>query len=296
MELWLWVLLAILAVAVIILTIKICLLRKSAREIREAFAHRVSTDTNTLIDISGRDREMRALAEGINVQLRKLRRERHRFKQGDQDLKEAVTNISHDIRTPLTAICGYLNLLRQEETSETAARYLRIIEERTEEQKRLTEELFCYSVVTSAAEDVSREEVTLNHVLEESLLAYYGALTDRGITPDIAISDERVIRSLNKNSLIRIFDNVIGNALKYSDGDLKIGLSQGGEITFSNHASGLDEIQTERLFNRFYTVETGKKSTGLGLSIARMLTEQMGGSIAAKYRDGILYIHIFFPE
>ncbi len=111
MEIWLWALIGIMAIIIAALLIKIHLLQKAASEIKDAFADRLITDTNTLIDISSRDRYMKSLANSINVQLRKLRSEHLRFIQGDTELKKnAVTNISHDLRTPLTAICGYLEL------------------------------------------------------------------------------------------------------------------------------------------------------------------------------------------
>ena len=113
--------------------------------------------------------------------------------------------------------------------------------------------------------------------------------------PVITIPEQKIQCSLNKNAVSRIFENVISNAIKYSDGDLCITLSEDGEIVFANHASKLDEVQVGRLFDRFYTVETAKKSTGLGLSIAKVLTEQMNGTIAAQYRGGMIYIHIQFP-
>ena len=139
------------------------------------------------------------------------------------------------------------------------------------------------------------EGVELNRVLEESISAYYGALTMRQITPQISMPEKKVIRRLNPAALSRIFENVLNNAVKYSDGDLKIILSEDGEIEFSNHAAALDEIQVGRLFERFYTVENGEHATGLGLSIARLLTEQMGGSIRAQYEGGVLAIRVEFP-
>lgn len=298
---WLWFAIIILAVMVAALLIKIYLLKKSAKEIREAFADKLVTETNTLIDLSGRDRQMRMLADCINAELRKLRSERRRYKQGDRELKETITNITHDIRTPLTAICGYLDLLQEEEKSEAAARYLDVIQNRAEVLKQLTEELFCYSIAAASEADGENgnsdcEELVLNHVLEESILAYYAALKGCGITPEIFMPETKVKRILNKEALARIFGNVLSNAIKYSDGDLRITLSETGEVLFSNHASAMDEVQAGQLFDRFYTVETGARSTGLGLSIAKVLTGRMNGVITAQYHGGVLDISILFPE
>lgn len=296
MEFWLWVVIGVLSLIILLLLVKIYFMRKAAWEIEEAFADRLMTDTNTLIDISSQDRYMRKLAAGINMQLRKLRSERHRFTQGDFELKEAVANISHDLRTPLTAICGYLDLLEQEEQSEAVSRYLGVIRSRTEVLRQLMEELFRYSIVTSTSNDIVYEDVVLNSVLEESISAYYAVLKSRNIAPEISMPEESVYRKLDQRALSRIFENILGNAIKYSDGDLEIALAQNGEIVFANHASGLDEIQVAKLFDRFYTVETARKSTGLGLSIAKILIEQMNGSITAEYAQGMVRIRIVFPQ
>ena len=296
MEMWMGLVAGVLVTIIIILLVKIYLLRKSAKEIQYALADKLAMDTNTLVDICSRDCCMRELAEDINVQLRLYREQRLRFQQGDMELKEAVTNISHDLRTPLTAISGYLELLEQEETSENAKRYLRIIQNRTQSLKQLTEELFRYSVFMTESETAHKEEVSLHIALEESISACYTLLKKRGITPEIDISENKAMRYLNKNALTRILENIISNAAKYSDGDLQIKLLSTGELTFSNHASELDETRVQQLFDRFYTVETATKSTGLGLSIARMLTEQMGGEIKACYGNGILKIRLWFPK
>ena len=112
-----WILCCILLIVVFFLITKIIFIEKSIDEIHTEFQERLSSDTNTLIDISSRDPHLRKLASEINIQLRLLRKERHRYHQGDLELKEAITNISHDLRTPLTAINGYLDLLEREEKS-----------------------------------------------------------------------------------------------------------------------------------------------------------------------------------
>ena len=296
MEGWLWALVGIMAMVIIALLVKIYILRKAAREMANAFADRLITDTNTLIDISCNDRYMRKLANAINKELRKLRTERHRFQQGDLELKNAVTNISHDLRTPLTAICGYLELLEQEEKSKAVNQYIGIIKDRVDILTQLSEELFRYSVIILTKDNTIREQVIINTVLEESIVAFYTVLTERNIVPEIQISESKIIRMLDHSALSRVFSNLISNVIKYSDGDLKIVLSENGEITFSNTASGLDEIQMGKLFDRFYTVEAARRSTGLGLAISKTLVEQMKGTISATYENRRLSIHIFFPD
>ena len=109
--------------------------------------------------------------------------------------------------------------------------------------------------------------------------------------------EQKIVRMLNRNALSRIFGNIISNAVKYSDGDLVITLDKDGVITFANHTSALDEIRVGRLFDRFYTVESASAdSTGLGLSIAKVLTEQMGGEISAEYEDGMIRVKLSFPK
>ncbi len=285
----------ILILIVFCLMIKIYLMRKTVREIEEEFSRRLAEDTNTLIGISHQDRAMRNLADSINRQLRSLRSQRHLYLQGDLELKEAITNISHDLRTPLTSICGYLELIKREELPKNAVRYVQQIENRTEAMKQLTEELFRYSVVSSVRE-LQQVEVNVKGVLEDVLISFLGAMEQRGISPEIHMTESPVVRRLDVSALQRIFSNIVSNALKYSDGDLKVILSGQGEVTFSNRAQAMDSVTAARLFDRFYTVETARNSTGLGLSIAKLLTERMGGAINASYRDGRLYISLYFPE
>ena len=289
-------LIGILIVVVVILCIKIHFLHRAMEEMEAGFGERIAQDTNTLITISSGDRVARRLAGQLNDQLRLLRQERRRLQSGDRELKEAVTNISHDLRTPLTAICGYLDLLKGEEKSNTAKRYLSMIENRTEAMKMLTEELFHYSVITLKEEQMEYEEVVLNRILEESISAYYGAFKKTGITPEIKMTEKKILRSLDKKTLQRILENVISNGIKYSGGDFQIELTDYGEINFTNTAPCLNAVQVGRLFQRFYTVAAARQSTGLGLSIAKNLTEKMGGKITAEYQNGRLCIKILFEK
>ncbi len=289
------VLCALLAIAVLLLLWKLWLLRRSAEELRRGVQERLETDTNTLLSIPSRDGAMCRLAAGLNVQLRQLRRERQQYQNGDRDLKEAVTNVSHDLRTPLTAICGYLDLLEGEEKSETAERYLSLIRGRTDHLRSLTEEFFRTSAVLAAEEPEPAEPVSLNRAVEEILAAWYGVFSARGIAPEVELPETPVVRPLNREAVSRILSNVLSNAAKYSPGDLRIVLEKDGTLTFSNAAPSLTPVLAEQLFDRYFTVESGGQGTGLGLSIARRLTEQMGGTAAAGWQAGILTVRLYFP-
>lgn len=295
MELWCIVLICSLALAALCLLAYLLVLRHSLREAAEELDEKLRTDTNTLISISSGDRAMQSLVTHINRKLQALRRERLRLHSGNAELTAAVTNISHDLRTPLTALCGYLDLLEQEPQTGAAARYLAVIRERTDAMRALTEELFRYSVLTATADELHTEPVCLNDVLEQSLAGFYGALSARGITPSVQLPEEKVIRPLDAAALRRVFDNILSNAAKYSDGDLAVVLAPDGKVTFSNRASALSRVEAARLFDRFYTVDSARGSTGLGLSIAKLLTEKLHGTISADYENETLRICRAFP-
>lgn len=292
---FLWILFGISCAVILLLAVKMHLMRRSMSEIGVQLKELLSTDTNNLICLSYGDRHVRRLAAQINTQLRLLRRQRLKYLNGDKELKEAVSNISHDLRTPLTAICGYLELLEREEKSEEVNQYLRQISNRALVMKRLTEELFCYSVASSVQE-IRMEDVVLNRALEETLLAYYGAFASKNIVPDIRMCARSIHRKLDSSALNRVFGNILSNALKYSEHDLAVELSEDGTIVFSNTAKGLTQTEVGKLFDRFYTVETGKNSVGLGLSIAKLLTERMGGTIEAEIEEGKLCIVLKFLD
>lgn len=277
------------AIVVVLLFVKIALMRKSMREIEYSLDTILDGDTNAVITVTSGDRYIKGLAARLNTELRGLRVHRIKYENGDRELKEAVTNISHDLRTPLTAILGYLELLEQEKKSESVKKSLDVIENRAQALKELTQELFQYTVIL-AQDKLTLEPIDLREVLEESILGFYGAMNEAEIVPELSITQSSVIRQSNRMAMARIFGNIIGNALKYSDGDFSVELRDDGQVIFKNHAGSLDKLQVEKLFDRFYMVQEARGSTGLGLSIARSLVEQLGGSILAEYEDGVLKI------
>ena len=291
---YVWVM-AALALAVVALGLYLLSLRGALKEVARELADKLQTDTNTLISLSSGDRAVRALAAQMNTQLQVLRQERLKLQHGDAERKAAITNVSHDLRTPLTAICGYIDLLEQEPLPERPRRYLKILRERTETMRTLTEELLRYCVSTAAEEELTPGPLDLRAVLEQSLAGLYGTLTRRSIQPRIELPEGPVSRDLDPAALRRIYDNILSNAAKYSAGDLTVRLGPDGTALFENSAGSLDPVQVQRLFDRYFTVQSASGSTGLGLSIARQLTQRMGGSIRADFRDGRLCVSVRFP-
>lgn len=288
-----WILCGMLFILNFVLVLKILFMKKDLDELVIEFRNCLKKETNNLLTLPTHDYHVRKIASEINSELKLLRKQRHSYMNGDRELKEAVTNISHDLRTPLTAIYGYLDLLEEEDKTEDVKFYIDQIQNRTDAMKQLTEELFRYSVITSTREENS-EDVVLNKALEECLLAYCGAFAKQNIEPTVEIPNRAVHCCINLATFNRIVGNILSNVLKYSDGDLDVKLNADGTILFKNSAKDLTPVMVERLFDRFYTVETGRNSTGLGLSIAKLLTERTGGQISAAYERGKLTISLKF--
>lgn len=285
----------LLTIVTISLVLRLCQLKAGLRDAGRELTLILSQDTNRSIGLPSRDKDLRKLAATLNEQLKILQQERHRYQDGDMELKEAVTNISHDLRTPLTAISGYLELLDREQHSPQTNRCLEIIRNRVNSMKQLTEELFRYSLALTAEEE-QPEPLSLNTLLEECLLSFYETFRQKDIVPMLSFSDTPVIRVLDKSATSRIFNNIISNAAKYCVGDFHVTLNEDGSIIFSNNAPNLSPVAAARLFDRFYTVENLDNSTGLGLSIAKQLTERMGGLITSEYKEGQLVITLIFPK
>ena len=283
MENGVWYLVAVLSLAAAVLLVRWLVLRHALRELTRQLEEHLTQDTNTLLTIPTTDPSARQLTAALNRQLAALRTERRRLQYGDAEL-----------RTPLTALRGYLGLLAAQPLSDPARRYVSILQERTDAMTQLTEELFRYSVATTADAPLHLEPVCLNDALAESLAAHYEILTARNIQPRIELPPCPVNRLLDKAALGRILDNLLNNAVKYAQGELDVTLTAEGCLRFTNAAPGLDAVDAQQLFHRFYTVQNAHRSTGLGLAIAKTLTHQMGGRISAQVQDGQLAVEVEF--
>ena len=285
-------LIAILGISILYLLIKLYLIINSLKEIEISLEQILKEDTNNLITISTSDKDIRKIAQILNKNLQDLRKQRLQYENGNQELRRTITNISHDIRTPLTGIIGYMDLIKEEADEHKKQKYLEIIERKANDLTLLTEQLFNYSKTMDTPTHIKKETHCINEIIEETLVSFYSIFKANNIVPEIDICKEKIYKNIDKNTMTRVFENILSNVSKYSDGNFKVKLEDDGKITFSNKAESLDATTVQKIFDRYFTVENAKKSTGIGLSIAKQLIELNGGKILAKYQNGDLIIEI----
>lgn len=293
MSIWFYLFLIVLFIAIFFI-LKVLIMKQEIKNIGSCLTDIINTDTNNLITINTNDKKLKELANLLNDSLKNLRKLELEYKNGNKELKASITNISHDLRTPLTAIRGYLDLMDNDNLSEKQIKYLNIIDSKVNDLTFLTEQLFDFSKTLDIQDEMKCESIIINDILEDTIASFYSLFVSNNITPNINMCNDKVIRVLNKNMVKRIFENIISNAIKYSKEDLNIKLYSNGTIEFSNKADNLDQVCLEKLFDRYYTVQSAKKSNGIGLSIAKQLVDLSGGKIEAKYKNNILIIKIEF--
>lgn len=288
----LYIIIGLLVIVTCFLILKLIYIKLSIKDISRSLKNILKSDTNNVITISSKDKDIRNLADELNVELKELRKQKLQYENGNQELKQSITNISHDIRTPLTAISGYIDLLKDIDENDKQEQYMQIIERKTNDLISLTNQFFDFSKTIDIGNKIKKEKCFINEILEESLVNYYIIFKEKNIIPKIKITEKNIYRNIDKNTILRVFENILSNVSKYSNGDFKVILDENGKIIFSNKATSLDATTVEKIFNRYYTVENAKKSTGVGLSIAKQLIELNGGRIKAKYIKGYLIIEI----
>lgn len=287
-------LLVILIFICIFLILRLYYAKRSIKEIEKSFSYILKEDTNNLITISSSDKDIKRLAISLNKNLKDLRKQKLRFENGNQELKNIITNISHDLRTPIVAIKGYAELMEENELLSEQKRYLEVIERKANELTELTNQLFEFSMIGDVNLETQKENCCINEILEETLLSYYSIFKEKNIVPEVKICSKKLYKFINKLSLIRVFENIFSNVCKYSNGDFKVEIKETGTIIFSNNAKSLDSITVQKIFGRYFSVENAKESTGIGLSIAKRLVELNNGKINAKYMNKNLIIEIKF--
>ena len=289
-----------LVIALVAAIIKIVLLRRGFDELTENIEDQVKGKTQIPVTLTTTDPCAKRAAETINRELTNLQNERNAYQDGNRKVAQAVTEISHDIRTPLTAINSYLDLMQEETDEELKAQYLERIKSRTLSLSELADELFKYSTSTDPSrypvenKEAPSEPIDICRVLEECILSFYAAFTKKGIEPEIELPEEPIFVICDRKDANRIFENIISNAIKYADDGLTVKLDTSGSVVFSNPAPDLTPVSAAKLFDRYYTVKEGSSSTGLGFSIAKELIDRNGGSIDSSLVDGILSISVSF--
>ncbi len=293
MSIWFYLCTIILFITSII-SIKYILLKLSLNKLYKDFELIINSDTNNLLTILCNDKNLKEFINKLNKNLKKLRKLELEYNQDNINLKHTITNISHDLRTPLTAIKGYLDILDKKNFTKEQIKYFNIINTKVNDLVNLTEELFNYSKILDKAYLIKKEQVCLNIVLEEVLCSYYDLFKNNNIIPKIDITSNKIIKEIDLICFKRIIENIISNLLKYSNKSIYIKLDNTGSITFINKTKKLDKVSVGKIFDRYFTVESSKKSNGIGLSIAKELVILNNGEITAKYINNKLIIKIVF--
>lgn len=293
----------IIIVLIIVLTIFVALYfshRKNVKGIVNSLRHINSTRTNSKILISSTDNLIRSLALEINKSLEAKNSTEAEYKRMDQGLRQAIANISHDLRTPLTSIMGYIQLIEDDSLPlEERKEYIDIVKKRSKALQMLIGGFYDLSRLEAKEYKFELKTMNLYILLSEIIASYYNDFVRNGIEPHIELEENTKPVIIDENAAKRIFSNLMQNLLRYGKEDVSITLRQKeGYIScvFSNEALSLMQEDVKHLFDRFFTVDRSRadKSTGLGLAITKQLVEQMGHKISAKLENGRLSIEIMW--
>ena len=245
--------------------------------------------------------ELKGLVEQIRILNDRLNETRISCMRQDEALRETIANLSHDIRTPLTSLDGYFQLLLSEGiTQEKKEHYVEIIKSRLESLTGMLDELFTYAKLQDPNYVIELMPMDMAAVSAEVLLSFYDDIKKNGDSPVVEIPEEEIIINCSKSAYIRIIQNIIKNAIMHGRNlNVKMFKNQAEAIIIcSDEPLNSDvKIDPTRVFDRFYKADKARsgKGSGLGLAIAKELTEKMGGKIAARYENGIFSIEIAFP-
>ena len=285
-----------LCILVFILIAYIAFIQKQLRSINRQLDKRLSENTRQPLTIDLFNKTINKLAININLCLKLEEKQRLEGIREQKQFKELISNISHDLRTPLTAIKGYQQLLEKETLSDAQLEKLHTAQKYTDELGNLIEHFFEYSYLITARIEPSLEKINLTNLTIDCVLSYIGIFEEKNISVNIEETPPIYVLG-DKNMLTRVIENLLNNCAKHSLGDIdvKIESKSKARITFINPVNPNININVDKLFHRFYTGDsTRNKSTGLGLSIVEFLVEQMNGNVGAYLDTKSNKIAIFF--
>ena len=248
------------------------------------------------------DKDIENLVESINLIFDSRQKIVAQKNKNEEKIRESVSNMSHDLRTPLTSIMGYLQMIKSEKSSEADKKeYMDIVEKRTKSLQQLISSFYDLSRMEGNEYNFNYKKVNLSSILCENIAVFYNDFRNNNIEPIIEI-DENVKDIISDDGAInRIFSNLITNMIKHGESFVKITLRQENDVIsteFINKATRLTEENVDKLFDRFYTVDNSRsdKNTGLGLYITRIIVEKLGHSISSIIDNGYLKIEIIWNK
>lgn len=290
------ILVVILLTIIFILVIYLFLLKKEIKRIRYDLDEILSIDSNKLLHSEFGDKELNKLLQKINKMITYVKNKEHHLERKNNSLKKEITNITHDLRTPLTSALGYIDLvLKSNLSKDEAIKELKIIENRLLRLNELINSFFEFQVITTSTKEINMEMVNLVAIIEEYISYYYDDFNRRNRKIIFINEIKKCLISSNEEMLKRVVDNLIGNSLKHSNSDLTIQLSKNKDIKLLFENEVIDNnLDVDHIFDEFYTsdISRTKGNTGLGLAIAKTFIENLNGSISAKKNKNILSITI----
>lgn len=290
----------VLSVLILILIGILISYKRQVKDICRQLRFLQECDSNMLITTEMKKGHIGELAELLNTLLKERKKERADYQKKEQMIADIYTNLSHDIRTPLTSLDGYFQLLEETQEENDRKRYIQIIQERIESLKEMLEELFTYTKLQNGTYELKLEPQNVGPILKETVFSYYDDWAEQEISPQFEITEEPVWIRGNKQALRRTIQNIIKNGLDHGNKEIRIQLSRNEkqmELVFQNKIEPGEQIDISRVFERFYKADKArsKSSTGLGLSIAKGFVEKMHGEIAAEIKEDWFCIKISFP-
>ncbi len=281
------IVLAIAVYAALYCGIRYTRLKRSIREINKDLADITrQIEENRILKLHASQREMEELLVTLNQTLEQIRAERISCEKREREFQRQLEDISHDLRTPLTAIQGYLKLIDRESLDSEEQEYLEVVRRRSAHLQHLINQFYEFSTLVSGNLKMELQQVDLARMCREQVLGYYQQFEDAGIEVQIHIPEKPVFIQADENALSRIIGNLLQNAVRYAKDQLTVEVREAESpvLICRNDAENLTGEDVRRMFDRFYTGDRARNQggTGLGLAISRRLAEQMGGSMTAE--------------